>query len=99
LLERAAPKVKSEVTNVRVLVARRDFLHVLTIAKVLKLMVARDAIEPPTPAFSEPLTVSRSGLKSIGSYSGVRATKDERVVSLDATTLRAALHENSILAD
>jgi hypothetical protein len=30
----------------------------LAIAKLLKEMVARDGIEPPTPAFSEPLTVS-----------------------------------------
>ena len=30
--------------------------HVLTIVKLLKTMVARDGIEPPTPAFSEPPT-------------------------------------------
>ena len=31
----------------------------LTVVKLLKRMVARDGIEPPTPAFSEPLTVSQ----------------------------------------
>jgi len=30
----------------------------LAIAKLLKLMVARDGIEPPTPTFSEPPTDS-----------------------------------------
>ncbi len=30
----------------------------LAIAKLLKLLVARDGIEPPTPAFSGPLTDS-----------------------------------------
>ena len=31
----------------------------LAICKLLKVLVARDGIEPPTPAFSEPLTVSQ----------------------------------------
>ena len=35
------------------------FTRFLSLAKLLKLMVARDGIEPPTPAFSEPLTVSQ----------------------------------------
>ena len=30
----------------------------LAVAKLLKLLVARDGIEPPTPAFSEPPTES-----------------------------------------
>ncbi len=34
------------------------FSHFFTIAKSLKIMVARDGIEPPTPAFSGPLTES-----------------------------------------
>jgi len=32
------------------------FYTFLAIAKLLKRMVARDGIEPPTPAFSGPLT-------------------------------------------
>ena len=35
----------------------------MAVAKLLKRMVARDGIEPPTPAFSEPLTVPQ---KSFG---------------------------------
>jgi hypothetical protein len=31
----------------------------LAIAKLLKVLVARDGMEPPTPAFSGPLTESR----------------------------------------
>ena len=58
LFERAAPKVKSEVTNVRVLFAREIFTRIFDVAKLLKGMVARDGIEPPPPAFSEPLTES-----------------------------------------
>ena len=52
--ERAAPKVESEVTNVRVLYAREIFKRFLSLVKLLKIMVARDGIEPPTPAFSGP---------------------------------------------
>jgi hypothetical protein len=59
LFERATPKVKSEVTNVRVLFAREIFTRFLSVAKLLKRMVARDGIETPTPAFSGPLTVSQ----------------------------------------
>jgi len=48
------PKSKNcEKTDVRVL-WREKFLHVFAIAKLLKRMVARDGIEPPTPAFSGP---------------------------------------------
>jgi hypothetical protein len=35
------------------------FARLLVVAKLLKEMVARDGIEPPTPAFSAPLTVSQ----------------------------------------
>jgi hypothetical protein len=40
--------------DVRVLFARKIFRRFLAVAKLLKLMVARDGIEPPTPAFSGP---------------------------------------------
>ena len=56
LFERATPKVKVRQTNVRVLYAREIFTRVLAMAKLLKGLVARDGIEPPTPAFSGPLT-------------------------------------------
>ena len=46
-------------TEVRLLYALQKFYTFLTFAKLLKVMVARDGIEPPTPAFSEPLTVSQ----------------------------------------
>ena len=59
MFERATPKVKTEVVDVRVLYAREILTRFLTAAKLLKRMVARDGIEPPTPAFSEPLTVSQ----------------------------------------
>src|SRR6266404_2170887 len=45
-------------TDVRVLFAREIFTRFLAIAKLLKLLVARDGIEPPTPDFSGPLTES-----------------------------------------
>jgi len=35
------------------------FFTILEIPKLLKIMVARDGIEPPTPAFSAPLTVTQ----------------------------------------
>ena len=59
LFKRAAPKVKIRETYVRVLFAREIFTRLFSIAKLLKVLVARDGIEPPTPAFSEPLTVSQ----------------------------------------
>ena len=37
-------------------------------AKLLKAMVARDGIEPPTPAFSGPPTESRKWFEINGSY-------------------------------
>jgi hypothetical protein len=51
---------KSEIVklNVRVLYAREIFTRFHSEAKLLILMVARDGIEPPTPAFSGPLTDS-----------------------------------------
>src|SRR5260370_35628632 len=52
LFERATPKVKVRQTDVRVLFAREIFTRFLAVAKLLKIMVARDGIEPPTPAFS-----------------------------------------------
>jgi hypothetical protein len=58
LFERAAPKVKSEVTDVRVLYAQEILTRFFVEAKLLKGLVARDGIEPPTPAFSGPLTDS-----------------------------------------
>src|SRR5206468_2102366 len=58
LLERAAPKVKFRPTDVRALYAREILTRFFAIAKLLKRMVARDGIEPPTPAFSGPLTES-----------------------------------------
>ena len=54
--ERAAPKVKFKAIDVRVLYAREMFSLFVVVAKLLKGMVARDGIEPPTPAFSGPLT-------------------------------------------
>ena len=36
-------------------------VHALPVAKLLKTVVARDGIEPPTPAFSGPLTGSSKG--------------------------------------
>ena len=41
-------------TDVRVLFAREIFIRYLAVAKLLKVLVARDGIEPPTPAFSGP---------------------------------------------
>jgi hypothetical protein len=58
LFERATPKVKFKATDVRVLYAREIFTRFFAIAKLLKRLVARDGIEPPTPAFSGPLTDS-----------------------------------------
>ncbi|SRR6266851_346599 len=55
LFERAAPKVKVRQTDVRV---REIFTRALADPKWLKGLVARDGIEPPTPAFSGPLTES-----------------------------------------
>jgi len=67
LFERATPKV-----NVRdrmfAYCSREKFLHTfLAIAKLLKGLVARDGIEPPTPAFSGPPTESRKWFEINGS--------------------------------
>jgi hypothetical protein len=56
LFERATPKAKIRQTDVRVLCAREIFTRFFSAAKLLKGMVARDGIEPPTPAFSGPPT-------------------------------------------
>ena len=45
-------------TDVRVLFAREILTRFFAVAKLLKGLVARDGIEPPTPAFSGPLTES-----------------------------------------
>jgi len=58
LFERAAPKAKIRQTDGRVLCAREIITRFFAAAKLLKRMVARDGIEPPTPAFSGPLTDS-----------------------------------------
>jgi hypothetical protein len=58
LFERATPKIKGRQTDVRVLFAREFFTRLLAVAKLLKGLVARDGIEPPTPAFSGPPTES-----------------------------------------
>jgi hypothetical protein len=59
-MERASDaKSERKGNDVRVLFAREIFTRFLRLAKLLKEMVARDGIEPPTPAFSGPLTVSQ----------------------------------------
>ena len=50
--------MKVRQTDVRVLFAREIFTRFFGVAKLLKLLVAKDGIEPPTPAFSGPLTES-----------------------------------------
>jgi hypothetical protein len=62
------PKLKFKGTDVRVLFAREILTRFIVIAKLLKGVVARDGIEPPTPAFSGPPTKRRSGLEINGSY-------------------------------
>ena len=68
LFERATPKVKFEETDVRVLFAREIFTRFLSEAKLLKVLVARDGIEPPTPAFSGPPTESRKWFEINGCH-------------------------------
>jgi hypothetical protein len=55
-------------TDVRVLYAREILTRFFAIAKLLKRMVARDGIEPPTPAFSGPLTDSPKWFEINGCY-------------------------------
>jgi len=43
-------------TDVRVLFAREILTRFFAVAKLLGILVARDGIEPPTPAFSGPPT-------------------------------------------
>jgi hypothetical protein len=52
--ERATPKVKLKAIDVRVLYVGEIFTRSFAAGKLLKGMVARDGIEPPTPAFSGP---------------------------------------------
>jgi hypothetical protein len=73
LFERATPKAKIKQTDVRVLFAREILTRFLAIAKLLKELVARDGIEPPTPAFSGPLTDSLKWFEINGCYRGQRA--------------------------
>jgi len=53
--------------NVRVLFARENPTRFPATAKLLKVLVARDGIEPPTPAFSGPPTESRKWFEINGS--------------------------------
>jgi hypothetical protein len=59
LIECATPKVKSRAIDVRVLCAREILTRFFDVAKLLRRMAARDGIEAPTPAFSEPPNGSR----------------------------------------
>jgi hypothetical protein len=68
LFERATPKVKVSQSDVRLLYAREIFTRSFAACKLLKGMVARDGIEPPTPAFSGPLTDLLKWFKINGSY-------------------------------
>ncbi len=68
LFERATPKVKCDGTDVRVLCAREILTRFWSEAKLLKELVARDGIEPPTPAFSGPLTDSPKWFAINGSH-------------------------------
>ena len=56
--------MKCKATNVRVLFAREIPTGLFSVAKLLKVLVARDGIEPPTPAFQGRLPNRGSGLKS-----------------------------------
>ena len=53
-LANAIKKLRKMTFALRVLCAREIFTRFFCIAKLLKLLVARDGIEPPTPAFSGP---------------------------------------------
>ena len=54
----------SMISVIRLHRGARGNLNVLAICKLLKVLVARDGIEPPTPAFSGPPTELRKWLKS-----------------------------------
>ena len=56
-IERATPKVKNVRIDVPLMHVRGTFYTIFKSRKLLKTLVARDGIEPPTPAFSVPLTV------------------------------------------
>jgi hypothetical protein len=68
LFERATPKVKFTAIDVRVLCAREIFTRFLSEANLLEGWVARDGIEPPTPAFSGPLTESQKWFEINGCH-------------------------------
>jgi hypothetical protein len=68
LIERATPKVKVKQTDVRVLFAREILTRFFAVGKLLKLLVARDGIEPPTPAFSGPPIESLKWFEINGCY-------------------------------
>jgi hypothetical protein len=57
-VKRATPKAKVRKRMFAYYSRTEKFARFFIIAKLLKLMVARDGIEPPTPAFSGPLTES-----------------------------------------
>jgi len=61
---------KSEMGEVRCsrIVRARNSYALFAASKLLKLVVARDGIEPPTPAFSGPPTESRKWFEINGSY-------------------------------
>src|SRR5262245_4284163 len=65
-------KSENKETNVRVLYAREICTRFFVLRKLLKTMVARDGIEPPTPAFSGPLTDSRKWFEINGYHSRIR---------------------------
>jgi len=48
------------------IVRARNFYAIFSEAKSLKILVARDGIEPPTPAFSGPLTESPKWFENNG---------------------------------
>ena len=60
---------KSEIVNTECapIVRARKFYSIFYEAKLLEGMVARDGIEPPTPAFSGPPTESRKWFEINGS--------------------------------
>ena len=62
--ERATPKVKVRKIYVRILFAREILTRFFAAGKLLIKMVARDGFEPPTPAFSGPLTESPKWFES-----------------------------------
>jgi hypothetical protein len=64
LFERAAPKVKFEATDVRVLFAREILIRFLAIAKLLKILWPGTESNRRRRPFQGRLSIRRSGLKS-----------------------------------